>query len=368
MTIEHANIKKLLTRRMIYHAAFWFTLLCVLTLIEMQGKADGFWHIFTNEMVSIFFYIAIYYFNSEYLIPKYLERNTVWTYVGLLITLAIVVTPIKTFILYQKFANFPSDQDYLVTNQPYLYLISLITAGVSTIVKITSDWVKHTSVQKDLETRTIQSELNFLKSQINPHFLFNTLNSLYALTLKKSDEAPEVVIKLSEMMRYMLYECNEKNVLLSKEVAYIHNYLSLEKLRHKHMDIKFDVEGTVGDLKVSPLIFIAFIENAFKHGASNLISPGFVHIHIHLENDELNLFVENSKAQEMPTMEHKRNGGIGLVNVKKRLAILYHESYHLDIYDNPNTYAVNLWMKLDGQPYKQSGQTPSVSDALKPFH
>ena len=228
--------------------------------------------------------------------------------------------------------------------------------------------MKHTSVQKDLETRTIQSELNFLKSQINPHFLFNTLNSLYALTLKKSDEAPEVVIKLSEMMRYMLYECNEKNVLLSKEVAYIHNYLSLEKLRHKHMDIKFDVEGTVGDLKVSPLIFIAFIENAFKHGASNLISPGFVHIHIHLENDELNLFVENSKAQEMPTMEHKRNGGIGLVNVKKRLAILYHESYHLDIYDNPNTYAVNLWMKLDGQPYKQSGQTPSVSDALKPFH
>ena len=99
-------------------------------------------------------------------------------------------------------------------------------------------------------------------------------------------------------------------------MSYIHNYLSLEKLRHKHTDIKFDVEGATGDLKVSPLIFIAFIENAFKHGASNLISSGFVHIHIHLEQNELNLFVENSKADKQPSMEHKRSGGIGLVNVK----------------------------------------------------
>jgi two-component system, LytTR family, sensor kinase len=363
------NIKKLLTRRVIYHAAFWFTLLCILTLMGIiQDKAGSFWHICTNEIISVCFYAAIYYINSEYLIPQYLERKTFWQYVGLLLALAIVITPIKIFILFIKFNNFPLDQITLRASQPQLYLISLITAGVSTLVKITSDWTKQTRVQQELETRTMQSELNFLKSQINPHFLFNTLNSLYALSLKKSDEAPEVVLKLSEMMRYMLYECNEKNVPLNKEVAYIRNYLSLEKLRHKHLDVQFDVEGDIGNLNVSPLIFIAFIENAFKHGASNAISPGFVHIHMLIDKNEINLYVENSKPDKQPTMEHKRNGGIGLVNVKRRLEILYPQAYHLDIYDNPNTYGVNLWMKLDGLPYQNSGEKGYVPDALKPFH
>jgi two-component system, LytTR family, sensor kinase len=363
------NIKKLLTRRVIYHAAFWFTLLCILTLMGIVQDKDGsFWHILSNEIINLFFYIAIYYINSEYLIPQYLERKTFWQYVGLLLALAIVITPIKIFILYQKFHNFPSDQIDLRTNQPQMYLLSLISAGVSTLVKITSDWTKQTRVQQELETRTMQSELNFLKSQINPHFLFNTLNSLYALTLKKSEEAPEVVLKLSEMMRYMLYECNEKNVPLSKEVAYIRNYLSLEKLRHKHLDIQFEVEGEVSDLTVSPLIFIAFIENAFKHGASNAISPGFVHIHMLIDKKELNVYVENSKPDKQPTMEHKRSGGIGLVNVKRRLEILYPEAYHLDIFDKPNTYGVNLWMKLDGSGYSNTGEKVFVPDALRPFH
>jgi LytS/YehU family sensor histidine kinase len=298
-------------------------------------------------VVNVFFYAVIYYFNSEYLIPKYLTNNKLWVYLGFLFATAIVVTPIKVFILYQKFHLYPENQFDLRSNQGYYYLISLMAAGVSTIIKITTDWAKQTRVQQELETRTMQSELNFLKSQINPHFLFNTLNSLYALTLKKSDDAPEIVIKLSEMMRYMLYECNEKQVPLSKEIAYIRNYLDLEKLRHKNLEVKFDVEGEVGDLKVAPLIFISFIENAFKHGASNAIAAGFVHIQMFVDNGELNLYVENNKPEKQPSLEHKRSGGIGLVNVKRRLDILYPDGYHLDIYDKPHSYGVNLWMKLD---------------------
>lgn len=270
-----------------------------------------------------------------------------WLYLGALVGSAIVITPIKIFILFRKLSDYPDFQADLVHNQYYYYLTSLITAGVSTIVKISSDWAKQLRVQQELETRTMQTELNFLKSQINPHFLFNTLNSLYALTLKKSDEAPEVVIKLSEMMRYMLYECNEQKVLLGKEISYIRNYLDLEGLRHKKLDIRFNVEGEPKNFQVAPLIFISFIENAFKHGAANHISDGFVHIQMHIENNELNMYVENSKPEKQPTIEHKRkSGGIGLVNVKRRLEILYPNNYHLDIYDNPNTYGVNLWMKI----------------------
>jgi two-component system, LytTR family, sensor kinase len=362
MKFKITDIKKLLTKRVVYHISFWFTLLCILTFWEMQTSEGSFWHSFSNEVVNVLFYVFIYYINSEYLIPQYLAKNKLWSYLGLLIASAFILTPIKVFILFQKFSNFPIDQAHIQEHQPSYYLLSLFTAGVSTIVKITSDWAKQTRVQQELETRTMQTELNFLKSQINPHFLFNTLNSLYALTLKKSDAAPEVVIKLSEMMRYMLYECNEPLVPLSKEVSYIRNYLDLEKLRHKNMDIKFDVEGVMNDMNVAPLIFIAFIENAFKHGASNAIEPGFVQIHILIENNEVNMYVENSKAEKQPMMEHKRSGGIGLVNVKRRLDILYPKLYQLDIYDNPNTYGVNLWMKLDSIIEKGG---PSVFEGKK---
>jgi two-component system, LytTR family, sensor kinase len=165
----------------------------------------------------------------------------------------------------------------------------------------------------------------------------------------------------------MLYECNEKFVPLNKEVSYIRNYLDLEKLRHKQLDIKFEVEGQVSDMKVAPLIFISFIENAFKHGAANHISPGFVQIHMYIDNNELNLYVENSKPEKQPAQEHRRSGGIGLVNVKRRLEILYPESYHLDIYDKPNTYGVNLWMKLDEPINKETLELNKIL-AIKTKH
>ena len=353
------NIRRLLTRRVIYHATSWFVLLCILTISEMRGGTASFGHYFSNELINVFFYAAIYYINSEILIPKYLIPNRLWTYLGLLFGLAMFLTPIKIFVFFLKFQNYPDDQAFLTSHQSYYFLLSLMTAGISTIIKITSDWVKQTRTHRELETRTMQTELNFLKSQINPHFLFNTLNSLYALTLKKSDDAPDVVIKLSEMMRYMLYECNEPQVLLSKEIAYIRNYLDLERLRHKNLDIKFTVEGAdenaIGDLRVAPLIFISFVENAFKHGASNHISAGFVHIHMMIDGNEINLYVENSKADKLPQVEHRKSGGIGLVNVRRRLDIMYHKNHHLDIYDKPNTYGVNLWMKLDAM------LNPSVS-------
>jgi len=152
--------------------------------------------------------------------------------------------------------------------------------------------------KQELVTQNMQSELRFLKSQINPHFLFNTLNNLYALTLKKSDKAPDIVLKLSEMMRYMLYECNEKRVPLKKEVNYIKNYLDLEALRQgKSVRIDFEVNGTVSDQKVAPLMFIPFLENSFN-------------------------------------------------NVKRRLNLLYPEQYELEIHNNPKTYAVEMSLEL----------------------
>jgi LytS/YehU family sensor histidine kinase len=194
----------------------------------------------------------------------------------------------------------------------------------------------------------MQSELKFLRSQVNPHFLFNTLNSLYALTLKKSDKAPEIVIKLSEMMRYMLYECNEKYVPLHKEINYVKNYLELEKLRQgEKMDIKFNLTGMVSDQRIAPMMFIPFLENSFKHGLNKQLDKGYVHIDLKVMDHEVDLEIKNSKPEKLPVLNGKRSGGIGLQNVKRRLNMIYPERYDLQIQDLPDGYQVNLQLQLN---------------------
>jgi LytS/YehU family sensor histidine kinase len=233
----------------------------------------------------------------------------------------------------------------LINNQFWYFLGLVYIAGFSTIYSIISEWKKQEKQRVELQNQTVASELRFLKTQINPHFLFNTLNSLYALTLKKSDDAPEVVLRLSEMMRYMLYECNEPQVPLTKEVAYIENYLNLEKLRlSKTIDLKFNVSGDTSNLSISPLLFIPFIENSFKHGVANQIGEGFVHIDLICKEKELSFCVENSRTQNNSLGHHsgKRSGGIGLINVKRRLDLLYPNKNKLKIEEGLNTYKVCL--------------------------
>jgi len=211
-----------------------------------------------------------------------------------------------------------------------------------------NDWLLTQREKQELQAQTLQSELKFLKSQINPHFLFNTLNSLYALTLKKSDQAPEIVLKLSEMMRYMLYECNVPMVPLQKEVNYLKNYLELEKLRQgKKMKINLQVEGEAKNQRIAPLMFIPFIENCFKHGISNQITDGYVNILLEIENENIEVTIENSKAPTRPSTTGKKSGGIGLVNVKRRLNLLYPDKHELKVDEDPNTYTVNLVLELD---------------------
>ncbi len=329
------------------HGIFWF--LFLLVLIAVEGIEQGFWFSLSNELINVFFYGTIVYFNLGYLVPNYLTKKRFLTYAGLLILTSLIITPLKVIVFYFKFSQYPNLQADLVANQNMFFVFHFLVGGVSTIVKIIADWVKYVRERQELETRTMQSELRFLKSQINPHFLFNTLNNLYALTLKKDDKAPEIVIKLSEMMRYMLYECNEKRVLLSKEINYIRNYIDLEMLRQgKNVEISFEVDGEVSDQKVAPLMFIPFLENSFKHGLSHQLTTGFVNMKMHVQDRTVDFYIENSKPETPPQqMHHRPSGGIGLVNVQRRLNLLYPDHYDLKIKDSPKTYAVNLKIELD---------------------
>ncbi|MDX1938977.1 MAG: histidine kinase [Saprospiraceae bacterium] len=341
------RLVRFLSSRWAYHVLFWLVLLILFTLIEETQR--GFFFTLSNEIINVLFYAIIVYFNLFYLIPNYLSKNRFLTYAALLILSAIIITPLKMIVLYFKFTGYPGLQTQLVANQGIYFILTFVIAIFSTLSKIISDWVRTTRERQELETRTMQTELRFLKSQINPHFLFNTLNSLYALTLKKSEKAPEIVIKLSEMMRYMLYECNEKRVPLSNEVHYIRNYLDLERLRHgDKVDIRFEVTGHISDQQIAPLMFIPFIENSFKHGLTNQISKGFVDIKLMVDGQQFDFYIENSKPDALPVQEHhRRSGGIGLVNVRRRLDILYPKNYELTIHDNPKSYAVNLHINMN---------------------
>jgi len=331
----------------VYHGLFWLGMLLILTIIE--GTQRGFLFTITNELINILFYGLIVYFNLFYLIPNYLTKNRFLTYAGLLIVSAIIITPLKMLVFYFKFSGMPEAQQDIVNNQYAYFLSTFFIAGASTLFQIVTDWAQQLKEKQELQTQTMQSELRFLKSQINPHFLFNTLNNLYALTLKKSDKAPEIVIKLSEMMRYMLYECNEKKVLLSKEIHYLRNYLDLEQIRQgKQVDISFEVHGQVSEQRIAPLLFIPFLENAFKHGLNHQIEHGFVHVTMRVDGKILHFIIENSKPERVPQQDpNRRSGGIGLVNVHRRLNLLYPNKYDLKIDNAPTTYTVDLNLDLD---------------------
>lgn len=337
---------QLVQKPWLFHGVFWAIVFFTMLMTGQDGSLSVLDVV--RILINITFYMLVVYINLGYLIPKYLNQKNFMTYVMLLLAMVAVFTPIKVLLLYITFED-AEPREMLVMNQHAIFLLLFLIAGGSTIIKIISDWQKHQRDRKDLETRRMQSEIKFLKSQINPHFLFNTLNSLYALTLMKSDKAPEIVIKLSEMMRYMLYESNERRVPLQKEVNYIENYLELETLRQSgRPDIKFNLEGNISEQTIAPLLFIPFLENSFKHGLNHQINEGYVHVTLKVLENKLLLRIVNSKPsnpQSAPPTD-KKSGGIGLVNVQRRLNLLYPNQFKLDIIENETEHIVELSLAL----------------------
>lgn len=330
-----------------YHLFFWLVVLVVLVITERNRYEVQI--TLVKELLNVAFFALVVYFNLLFLIPQYFHKKKYFLYTLLLVFSVVIISPIKTLALYIFFSGLPQIQARYIENQAFIFLSCLFVAFSSTIFQILMDWQRSDVEKKELEYKTTQTELNFLRSQINPHFLFNTLNNLYALTLKKSDAAPQTVLKLSEIMRYMLYECNERKVLLSQEINYLKNYIELEKLRlSSDFEIKLDVEGEVEAYRISPLLLTPFIENAFKHGINNRLNLGFIHMKIKIAFDELYLTIKNSKGDSKPVqVPKKKSGGIGLANVKRRLEILYPEKHKLDIQENATSYNVQLKIKLD---------------------
>jgi hypothetical protein len=217
--------------------------------------------------------------------------------------------------------------------------------GLAVAIKLMKRWWLKQKETEQLAKEKARAELQLLKAQIHPHFLFNTLNNIYYFTLSSSRQAPEMIKKLSDMLRYILNECDQSTVPLEKEIKLIRDYMALEKIRYgEQMDMTIDIKGNYKNKMVTPLLLIPFIENSFKHGASKMLAHPYVKLSVSIEDNHLLFLLTNNKPETPPPTP--RNGSIGLKNVKKRLQLLYPGTHELNIVNEPESFVVFLKIQL----------------------
>ncbi len=217
---------------------------------------------------------------------------------------------------------------------------TLLYSLYAVVLRLSVDWFNKFQHQRELEKQNSITELALLRSQINPHFLFNTLNNIHSFSSHDSEKTSFAIIKLSEIMRYMLYEANGEKVLLEKEIDYINNYIALQKLRFKERDfVKFTVDGKTLNMQIPPMIFLPFIENAFKHGTSSISNA--IEIYIRIHNKEI-YFRCTNQIKALTETEKNQPGGLGIKNIKRRLDLLFPSSHILNIKKSNNVYFVEL--------------------------
>jgi hypothetical protein len=332
-------------RRVLLHVLFWVAWLSrtFYDIVSLFGWSGAFMFSFSY----IFAQMPFVYLHLYVLVPLFLNKRKFLLYIPFTIILLFAYSYLSYYILTSVPPEwFPSGmKNYISKLDPNYDILEGCFAFIITYA-LKYTWMALSTQNKILELQkdNLQLELNALKSQVNPHFLFNTLNNIYSLALQKSEHTSEMILKLSNMMRYLLYECNAPLVPLQKEINFINNYIELERIRHdKNVRINFSLEGNPDGSEIAPLLLIPFIENSFKHGVNAQVGKGWVDIHLSTADKKLSLSVVNSSPEN-----NKGDGekGIGLKNVRKRLELLYPEKYKLDLQASEEKFSVNLTLDI----------------------
>ena len=338
------RLPSFLTNRIVQHVFFWLAHL-VFYAVLYGSFAENYRQTFFEEIIYLPGKIAFTYFTMYYLMPRFLLPGRYRVFAVWFLVASFIAGIFQRYIAYN--IHYPLYYpEYL--RDPFFYFPKVVKMFVAiypvtftaATIKLLKYWYTNQKAQQVLKEEKLQAELKFLKTQIHPHFLFNTLNNLYALTLKKSDRAPDMVLKLSELINYMLYECTSNEVPLSKEIKFILNYIDIEKMRYgDKLDVDVRITGEANDRKIAPLILLPFVENCFKHGASEALQQSWVKVSIDAQPHVTLIKVENNKTNGNG---HARKEGIGIQNVKRRLDLLYPEQYELKIMNGEETFLVVL--------------------------
>jgi len=307
-----------------------------------------------REMLRYAAVRVLVYFNLLYLIPRFFDKQKYRKYFLILIgALALI-----SFILFEVYWHF----EYMVPWRHrmggkfplFMFVIfpNTMILVLTTLFHFLRDWIRLKDVEiqlKQAEKDKLEAELKALKAQINPHFLFNSLNNIYSLSLDQSEKSPELLLKLSGLMRYILYDCNDDSVALAKEIEFIQNYIDLERIRFDNtLKIDMNISGDIEGKGIAPMLLMPFIENSFKHGASKNIGKMYIRINLEVVDDVLNFEISNNIPENKSRNPiNPEVGGIGLSNVKKRLELGYEpKDYNLSIFEKDKMFNVILKLKV----------------------
>jgi sensor histidine kinase YesM len=283
-----------------------------------------------------------------FLIPRYLEKRKFFQFTIGFLLLIFLVGGSYTNVLHLNMAKAGDYSGFNLTKGGKNMLPFIHAVGIAMAIKFIKKAYLQESKALQASHQKSLAELELLKAQIHPHFLFNTLNNLFAHTLRHSDDAPQIVVKLSELLRFMIYESREEFIPLTDEIQLLNNYIDLEKLRYgKELDFSLTISGNPGEKWIRPLLLIPLLENSFKHGMSQQLNEKWITLDIQINDDRLLFNLANSKnpGSAIPEMNRK-DGGIGLENVRRRLELLYHGEYSFTIRNEENQFRVILDLPL----------------------
>lgn len=288
--------------------------------------------------LNLLLFFLLFYTNMYLLVPKLLFKNKYVLYS--LFTLGVII--LSTGIYLMGYYFFAPGYNLDGLNIPLFYAFILVLIAASSSIKFFQKWIGDKQLIYELERSKTSAELEQLKNQINPHFLFNMLNNANVLIKKDPEKASQVLMKLSDLLRYQLYDSSRDKVMLTSDIHFLEDFLNLEKVRRDNFDFLISKEGDLSGVLVPPLLFISFVENAVKHN-NDAVKSSYVNLFFDVRNDTLFFKCINSKPIQKAV--HK-SGGLGLTNIKRRLELLFPESHNLKIEDNNETYCITLTVKL----------------------
>ncbi len=340
------------TENLLYSVLWIFVFISPVLLSTGDNKLDT--NRILQEWIKIFPFFVIFLANNIFIFSYFVEKKSLKYLFIISITIIIISIPASFNHLIYNLLNIsspkqpdnsPLDFHYFLNKIFYNIIFGILTVGVNNAIKIAANWEKDKRKLEHLENENLKIQLTHLQQQVSPHFFMNTLNNIHSLVDINAEEAKEAIIKLSVLMRYLLYEASKEKIQLHKEIEFIRSYISLYQIRvSDKVDIKTTITEELFNIQIPPMLFISFIENAFKYGISYQLKS-YVYIDILISRNSLNMKIRNSKHNSYNKTESEYSG-FGLDNIKRRLNLLYAENYKLVIIDKDNEFEVNLTIPL----------------------
>ena len=345
-----APLQRITRNRWLQHLLFWALSFYVLArLFAYENTVTK-----VDWIYTFLFHLSIWpavYPNLLWLIPNFLRAGKYLVYGILAVVIALAAAGLN-LLIFNYLSDFLFPDYYFIAYYGFFDILEFIVVylAVTSLLKLSKSWFQHQETQRQLnrlEREKLDAELSALKGQVNPHFLFNSLNNLYSLALDQDARTPGIILRLSQMMRYLLYESNVPMVPLEKEIEHLQNFMEMQKLRvGDSVKVSFDIEGDVGKTQVAPLLFLPLLENGFKHGIKGDLKDAFISILLKIEAKRLIFKVENNKGT-VDEVEPERYRGVGLQNLRRRLDLLYPGRHRLEVTDGDKVFSVVLELQTE---------------------